>query len=335
MRGKCYREAIEISYPSEQVTSLTGNRPNVRISSNPKRSYALQNDQVPSTQDSKVTCNYDRCLISFKVRLKGSGKMLLVVLYIWLFLNAGPTHSLRSLRALMSPGLSTSNLFAQTLAGRSLAGKSKTDNGNGLSTVEAIALIQAINSGNRGNSLDQGTQAIETRQHILSQPSNRQFPIPVPVPAPLPNPLGAALAAAIAAFAAAVARGLAPAAAFAAAVAAAAATFLAAIAALFAVVLIRPKTTSPFIKKLVIKKTVLPFVVPVPIIKKEKEVIVKYKAKEQGHKKLHERYEKIGDRSHKAQLDKIERLLTEQDKLQSLVDRVVEIKGATRAALTS
>lgn len=295
-------------------------------------------------------------------------KLLTVLLYSWLFLNTDPTYSQRTLGSMMA-----SKLINRTLL-RPLGAKldaSASRSGHGMSTIEAIALIQAINGnrgaqsidpeslrqlieGGRGSTARKSHTALATRQH--SAISNRQVPVPVPLPVPAPI---VAVVAALAALVAAIAAGLTPFAAIAVAVVAAAVALLAIVLAVIAALVV-PIKAAPIVKKLVIKKTVLPFVIPIPFKQKEKEKEIIYKYipkpihihhKEKEHKHEHEHYEFKHKYKHKkvdlntaratspegqdsqamneqgsASLDKIENLIVEQDSLQKLVDNVIEIR---------
>lgn len=202
--------------------------------------------------------------------------------------------------------LSGSRLFSRQPD--SVQGILRRNRNGGMSTIEAIALIQAINSGanNRqaygpplsdgyaggpysgvrngaaggGGALSRVRQLVQEttgRQQAVQQAQNRQIPVPVPVPAPFPS---AVVAAFVAALVAAIAAGFPPIIAIAKAV----------VAALVALIIIiiqnKPMKSkaSPLVKKIVIKKTVFPFIFPITVKKKEKEIIYKYiKPKDHEH----------------------------------------------------
>lgn len=280
-------------------------------------------------------------------------KFTIVVILSWLLMNADSVRSRRTIGALM----------ASRLVNKALTGADTRS--NGLSTIDAITLMQAMNSNNRANDLDLLKTELELRrlpsQQLLRQYqgstalSDRQLPVPVPVPVPTPQPI--AIVAALVAFIAAVTAGLTPFAAFVAALAAA----IAAILAVFTNMPQKKNKAAPLIKKLVIKKTVLPFVIPIPYKKKEKEIVYvhkvhkehKYKHKggyEHHHEESRKKYNvqksnnsqddtsddyidskenikvnpKLRSKKEKNHLDKIENLLKEQNQLQSLVDKVID-----------
>lgn len=300
-----------------------------------------------------------------KFKIRGMQRWLTVILYAWLFMNNDPIYAQRTLGTMMASRVLNRSL--RNIVGTNLDFKSGSGS---MSTAEAIALITAINSGgNRGSTqtnIDSMTalRALSgdlhppsaPRQSLTSTLLNRQVPtaidrqLPVPVPTPLPAPV-AALVAALAAFLAAVASGATPISAVFAAFAAAVAAFLVAILAVFAAIIPVPKKSSPIVKKLVIKKTVLPFVIPIPYKKKEKEkekekeVIYKYVKPHHHHhhEEHHHEHEHKKHKKHKkkhmesaaserhvltsmAHLNKLETLVSEQDKLQSMVNNLIDDK---------
>lgn len=300
---------------------------NIQSISTPARNTAQSNS--PSNHR-KVVCREQNSLIKRFTRYK-IRKPVIIVLYSWLFMNSHPLQTKRFVEALM-----VSRLLNRALT------RPPPDSRGGMSTVEAIALIQAINSGNRGS--QQVTDLLPTRPSAVAlrqqENYNRQAPVPVPVPLPVPI---AVVAAAVAAFFAAVIVGLAPLGAIVAAFFAALFIFVAAILA------IKEKKndkgnkgskskskSSPLIKKLVIKKTVLPFIIPIPYKQKEKEIIYKYVHKpEHHHKEEHEHeYEYKSKKKSDVEPDivmkkddgfgKIEKLLKEQDYIQSMLNKVVD-----------
>lgn len=329
----------------------------------------------------KPCCSYGICVDQKYKRTNSFGvidreilrKYVIFIVYAWLFMNVDSGYSQRARRSLQASSISRRSFFSPFGGGR------RGHNDNGLNAVEAIALIHAMNSnpvgarqaaeqhlGDLGHILNVDQQKSATRPSVFSRQAyssnsaqyalaqrqqsalERQVPvpIPVPVPAPVPTPV-AALAAAVAAFVAAVFAGLTPFAAVAAAAAAAlAALFAAALLAIIIALLAVPKVKkqAPIIKKLVIKKTVLPFVIPIPFKKKEKEIVYKY-----IHKPVHVHHEKkkkkskyyeikmkksddsvskleddISQPREVEHLDKIQSLLSEQDRLQTLVDDIVK-----------
>lgn len=299
-------------------------------------------DISKNSPDEPSSCDISRIQPKFDTRkVKNAQKYLLVLLYAWLFMNVDPSYAQRTLGAMM--------------AARLLSRPSRSQTNGGMNTAEAIALIQAINSNNRHTN-DYPLQALESvnKRQLQPQPtalSNRQLPVPVPVPVPSPPLPVAVVAAAIAALLAAISSGLPPVAAIYAVVVAIALVIVASF-----VNIVNPmqkqSKQNPLIKKLIIKKTVLPFVIPIPIKKKEKEVIVKYKPiyvhKKEHHKKEHyhhddEHYDHSDHRSDRdtfidnnapdtdadhdhTKLEKIEKLLQEQEQLQALSDKLIEPK---------
>lgn len=287
----------------------------------------------------------------------------LAIFYAWLLMNADTSNrriAVQSLR-LLSRAFHRQTA-TDILAGR--GGRSFTGAGGGgsLSTIEAIALIQAINNGNRNaNSYPYGDSGGSLRQQQRSggglrqlmdaatsgnQISNRQLPVPVPVPTPFP---AAIVAAFVAAFAAAIAAGFPPLIAIVKAIAAAAALLVAVIIINFSA----KNKGNALVKKIVIKKTIFPFIFPITVKKKE-EKVYKYKHKpEHHHHEEVEHYEikhKKKHKKHKYQkvdvddveemplaplptiptitdrpqhLKTIESLLDEQDTLQSVSDAVL------------
>lgn len=282
-------------------------------------------------------------------------------------MNTDPIYPQKVVRSMIAARLARSltKPFVDIASGATETGRS---NGGGLNTAEAIALIHAMNSGNRGGGQSTdlsllaaslpSQQNTRTRQATsLFQPSrevtSRQAPVPVPVPLPVPVPIPlAAAVAAFAAFAAAVLAGLTP---FAAVFLAAAAALVAILAALLAIlIVVAPKKNAPIVKKLVIKKTVMPFVIPIPIKKQEKKIIYKYYPKKEHHHHHEEHHEEHHYKKHKGkykykksdedvdsslletttllpnelgdlgQINKLDTVLSEQDRIQNLIDEVVQ-----------
>lgn len=264
----------------------------------------------------------------FKTNLRRTRKISIVLIYAWLFMNTDPNYAARTLGSMMA-----SRILSRSLL-RPLDGVSgiRSGNGGGLSTVEAIALIQAINSNNRGsqqvldaNSLKSDLGGLGSRSQLAREIAARQLPVPVPRPVP-----SAVIIAFITAFFAAVAAGSSPINAF----------FAAFVALIIAIVINKPekKYDKALIKKLVIKKSAFPFVIPIPIPipfpipygKGKSEVIYKYvpKPEHHHHEKKH-KYKKSDDFKEKQsqdELDRIENLMTEQDRIQKVVDKVVKYR---------
>lgn len=282
-----------------------------------------------------------------KIKRKRCQKLTIVIVFAWLLMNTDPLYARRTLGAMM--------------ASRLLRNVVSDEPKSGLSTIDAVTLIQAMNSNNRANDLNLLKTELELRrkptqrQQTLTSPdtavSNRQLPVPTPGRVEV-------IIAALLAFVAAVLTGRNPLTAAAAAL----------IVIILAIIRVTPmngqQKNSPLIKKLVIKKTVLPFVIPIPYKKKEKEIIYVYKKHHEKHKEEHKeehetedheshesklRYKKkkatvrndnIADiikgkdvrhkqkntsgKGERAHLDKIEELVKEQDDLQNLIDKVVE-----------
>lgn len=232
-------------------------------------------------------------------------------------MNAGVIHTRRvaqSLRLLsrMFGNRNNNNNYQANNIIQGLVGRSNRGN-SGLSTIEAIALIQAMNSGinqhvgggqttwqppaaNYGE--ERRGQSRGALASSLRQFADRQLPVPVPVPLPVPAPFpNAVIVAFVAAFLAAVAAGFPP---FIAIIKA----IVAALVALIAIIIVAPfpKKNSPLVKKIVIKKTVLPLIFPITVKKKEekKEVIYKYKyiPKPEHHHKHHEHHEHEHEHEH-------------------------------------
>lgn len=243
-------------------------------------------------------------------------------------------------------------------------------NNGGLGFLETIALIQALNN---GKSSDRNTKLAEelgelykeqrnsrssSRQNGLIRtlvdrqltnfgsnsedgPSYRQLlpvppvpPIQPPFPRPPPGPT--IILVAIAAFIAAVIVGAPP------PVAVVVAFFAVVFAFLTIIVQTQAVKDKGLIKKIVIKKTVLPFIIPIPIKKKEKEIIYKEKPvpvyiKSQDHNNHHSHHEYkkmdsremagIGGHFDTDKLDQIEDVVNEQDKLQSILDGLLNNDG--------
>lgn len=278
-------------------------------------------------------------------------RFFMAILYSWLLMNSDPMYQRRVMCSFLAARLldrSVRNLFP----------RSNSNNG-GMSTAEAIAMIQAINSNNRPytspeltalalrdsspiSSLFRQSSLIPPSQQIVS---DRQYPVPVPVPVPF-----AVVLVALAGFAAAAAAGAAPLAAVAAAAIAALAAVLAAL--LVAAALVQKGGgKGQLIKKLVIKKTVLPFVIPIPIPikKKEKEIIympkpvhyhhVEYKEKKKhsydhmdkkhDHDKELERDSSSSEKntSDDSPIEKLQTLVDEQNRIQNILDSLPPKKG--------
>lgn len=295
----------------------------------------------------------------------------LVWLLAWLFINGDPAYCQSVLRGMM---LSRALL----LPGQLLRGHARhqnqnqnlnqadsvldklSSNRNGLSTVEAVALIQAINSNNNNNRHSgPGEQLINYRDQAASpnqhQLASRQLPVPVPVPVPVPRPPTGPVAVLVALLAALVAAvsGFPPFAALVAAIFAALVALLAIIVAPF------PQKAAPIVKKLVIKKTVLPFVIPIPYKakgynkggeEKAKKVYV-YVKKKHHHEHEHQRQldgapdEELEHKSDEQQLGDdggdpdddannqrplvaIERVLGEQERLQAMSEMLMDRRQA-------
>lgn len=286
---------------------------------------------------------------SRRITLFRAKKISLVLIYAWLFMNSDPGYNHRVVTAMMmSRALSRNSLFRPFSGRRS--------NANSLSTIETIALIQAINSNNRGyQQLDLNTNLNSSplRQVDLSR-QQLEYSLERQLGPPLPR---AAVVAAVAAFLTAVASGLNPVAAVAAAASAAAAALL---IILISLTKIRNKNdgkgkgkgkgkgekSKPLIKKLVIKKTVLPVVIPIVIKnKKEEEKIYKvYKKKPEHHheskeSKVKYKYKKIDESRKKSDsnysLKQIENLLEEQNKLQSVVEQIIKVTESDNSSIKS
>lgn len=354
-----------------------------------KHSEAEANDLIVKWRKS-IICEYRLAktvhlrAIKMNRMLKINKKNLVVAILAWLFMNTDPSYPQRVIGSMIASRMMQNSLSRSPLnfarGGRSNAGMQ-----NGLNTVEAIALIHALNSnrggggGGGGDAINQlvdvnqlmrsskgGTRSTSgrgSRGDILANPQLRQLetrqgPVPNPLTA-VPTALAAVVAAA-AAFLAAVAAGLTPLAALAAAVAAAAAALLAALLALVALV---PQPNA-LIRNLIIRRTVLPFVIPIPIPikKKEKEIIYIPKAvhyKEHHHhvehkyKHKHKKSDDLSDPSYVpsapptpnrpdiTQMDKVHSVLSEQARIQSIVDDLVDgtsarmINAASTPSITS
>lgn len=269
-------------------------------------------------------------------------KISLVLIYAWLFMNSDPGYNHRVVKAMMFSRAYSRHPWFSPLSGR----RGNITPANSLSTIETIALIQAINS-NRGSlplDLNGNLNSSPLRQ-LDSTRQQLEYGLERQLGPPLPR---AAVVAAIAAFFAAVASGLSPFAAVAAAASAAAAALLAIIIILIKIKFIEKgkgkgkEKSKPLIKKLVIKKTILPVVVPIVIkSKKEEEKYYKIiKKPEHKHKsKAYYKYKKV-DRpiteEEKPDLDpslkQIEYLLNEQNKLQSMVDNVIKVTESDKTS---
>ena len=284
-----------------------------------------------------------------------SRKLLTVVLFSWLLLNADPIYLQKVLGSMVASRLLNRSLqkYASKMVSDSRPG--------GLSAVEAIALIHAMNSGNRGSSESQNADLLallgaanphqkQSNQNIQTKQAQSSLTRQdVALSRQLAPVTGvAAVVAAVAAFLAAAFAGLTPVAAAAAALAAFAVALVAALLALIVIVTAPNKNkSSPIVKKLIIKKTVLPFVIPIPFKKKEKEIIYKYIPK--SHHYEHHHYEKkhkykykhkkmdtleeedkpIKEQQSIDQLDKIQTLMSEQDQIQDLINEVETGKTST------
>lgn len=313
-----------------------------------------------------------------KQHLKSIKRNLVVAILSWLLMNTDPAYAQRAIKSMIASRL-LQRTVAQMSPFNALKTHSSSDTHNGLNAVEAIALIHAMN-GHRnsgGGQLDMsqllradhggGTGSGGAASNSRSQSGQlamRQADLvplnPLQRQALAPATVAAAVAAAAAAFLAAVVAGLAPLAALAAAFVAAAAALLAALVAVLALVPVpMANKAAPLVKKLVIKKTVLPFVIPIPIKKKEVVYIpqpVHYKEhhhhvehkQKQKHKhkyKKHKKSDDLEDLSYEPpamsrsldpdQSSKIHSVISEQDRIQDIVDNLVESTQMTGAASTS
>ena len=318
--------------------------------------------------------------LSQKLRL--IRRNLLVATLAWLFMNTDPAYPQRVLASMLASRLIQNSLTRPSSTSfTSLMGGKHSDHGNydhhhhGMNAAEAIALIHAMNS-NRGSSnqvdlsplLRNEVASSHATKHRESPMNNylqrqqlsaldRQQSAVLPRQANPLNPLQAVVAA-LAAALAAVAVGAAPLAALLAAVAAALAALL---LALVPAVPMVPVPQPSLVKKLVIKKTVLPFVIPIPYKKKEKEIVyipkpVHYHHKEHHHHvehkyKKHRKSDHVDDDltmtmtppspprvldSHNLDHpDKIQTLLSEQDRIQSIIDELQESRSMNGAASTA
>lgn len=300
---------------------------------------------------------------SWKRRLKEIREFSIVVLYLWLFINSDPVYAQKTLGTMMASRLISRSMkkFTADLNEPPRA----TGAGSGLSPIEVIALVQAMNSNKGGEgsgaSLDvnmlralklngnESSNRALRQSNSIQDVTDRQLPVPVPTPVPVPAPAAVVLAALLA-FLTAVITGANPVQAVFIAMIAAFAAVLVALIALIAIIIIKKqKKNAPLIKKLVIKKTVLPIVVPIPIKKNEKKIIYKYHKKEPEHhhhhheeyeyKKKKYKYKKMDaapserkeTEPEMGHLSKLEPLLNEQDKLQSLVDNIIDSKKGDTA----
>lgn len=276
--------------------------------------------------------------LAVKRRLKRARKISTVVLFAWLFMNNDPGYAQKILGTMVA-----SRMLSRALTRPMMMRANDRFGHGGLSAIEAIALIQAINN-NRGaldlplrNDLMVRPQALRADQRQLAGYMDQNMlarqagggVIPVAV-----------LLAAVAAFLAAALAGATPLAAAVAAFLAAAAALLAALLALLALLVDRNDNKNgknALVKKLIIKKTVLPFVIPIPFKKKEKEIIYKYIPKPihhvyHDHSKKSKKYKKhyeyeddyLSDKQDIAHVDKVKSVVSEQDRIQALVDDVIE-----------
>lgn len=259
-------------------------------------------------------------------------------------MNVDPSYARRSLSSMAASRLLGRSLF------KALEPTTRSGSTGSLSTIEVIALIQAMNN-QRGNQLPiemlnlldsssnaQRTSRFANLNHLQRQqlqPLDRQLPVPVPVPTPFPIVV---LFTAVAAFFAAVSSGLQPLIAVVAAFVAAYIAVLAIIVAIFSSVTKKGKEPkkSPLVKKLVIKKTVLPVVIPIPI--KKKEIHYKYLSKpkhhhnEEGKVKHKNKYKKadlkevnlVDSTGLEVPISKVSELISEQNQLQAMVDKLAE-----------
>lgn len=257
---------------------------------------SINNPNTPTSQISLSTNNN-----KFK-QVHKTRKIILVALFTWLLLNTDPIAARRTITGMIASRM-ISRAIGDNFGSRSLFRNLGTGSGgggnNGLSTIEAIALIQAMNNNNNNhnNYRSQSTSFLSGQDTALS---TRQLPVPVPVPVPPTPPLVAAFAAAAAAFLAAVAAGQPP-------IVAALVAFVAIIIALFPPFPPfpqLPQKNAPIVKKLVIKKTILPFVIPIPIKKNEKKVIIhNHKEKSHKHKEHHHEHESHDHYTYKKKSD--------------------------------
>lgn len=343
------------------------------------------NVQVP-VLDKEDVSRLCKCILS-KSRRDHSPKLnqklrfirrnLVVALLAWLFMNTDPAYPQRVLGSMLASRIIHNSLTRPTSLS-SLMGGRYNDNGNhfnhhhGMNTAEAIALIHAMNNTRGNNPVDLSpllrnevassharTRESPMRNYLDRQRTNaldRQQPTSLNRQANPLNPLQVlmALVTALATFLMAAATGANPVTAALAALAAALAALLAALAAV--VVVPTPPVGFPLVKKLIIKKTVLPFVIPIPYKKKEKEIVyipkpVHYHHKEHHHVehkyKKHKKSDFLEDDitsppptrvldSHNLDHgDKIQTLLSEQDRIQSIIDQIAETKSAYGAASTT
>lgn len=272
-----------------------------------------------------------------------SKRFCLVIFYSWLLMNIDPSYARRSL----------SSLIASRLLGGVLRSSGSSSTGGSLSAIEVIALIQAMNnqrSAQIPNELMDYLKASTSVPGMTSlakynalqrqqmQSLDRQLPVPVPVPTPLPI---AVVFTAIAAFFAAVASGLQPLVAVVAAFIAAYVAFLAIIVIVFASVAKKSKQEKALIKKLVIKKTVLPFVIPIPIKKKEIHYKYIHKPKEEHHHQSSKgkvkhayKYKKIDSELPDSAFGELHKLIREQDQIQKVLQRMTEKEVGKRDLVT-
>lgn len=319
--------------------------------SNLKSVNTQTNFNQTNTQINQSPSINTRCRKENRCNFRRYRKISTVILLAWLIMNTDPTYSLRTVRQMIASRLLNRSLLRPWRA--STNNPPANSNSNGLSIVEAIAIIQALNGNNRNNQL-MDVQTLLANQLANSNPSVARQALALqdantrqlPVPAPPRTIIEAIVAAAVTAFFTAVAAGRPPIIAFAAAVAAAAFAFFVAIVVILAEK--RKTKSSPLIKKLVIKKTVLPFFIPIPIKKEEKKIIYKYVKKphhkEHGHdeheSKINYKFKKsteippLDKEDPTAPIDQIEGLLNEQDRIQMILEKLVEEKEQVSAKNT-
>lgn len=299
------------------------------------------------TQNNEIMSEIRFHLFKIDKRFKRNRKLFTVILYAWLFMNTDPIYPQRVLRSMVASRLSRS--FVRPFIDINNSGGGGSNGHNGLNAAEAIAMIHAMN-GNRGSGASGGggqredltTALITNRNH---RPLNSRQLSVLPPSQGIDTrqaesaPIAVVLAALAALLAAAIA-GLTPAAALLAAA-------LAALAALWAILAaLVPNRSSPIIKKLVIKKTVLPFVIPIPFKKKEKEIVyvpkpVHHYHKEHVHIVHKKKYKKsddsfndeLQDKRDLNQVDKIRTVLSEQERIQNLLEEAIEANKVTPALM--
>lgn len=235
-------------------------------------------------------------------RIRQSRRCLLAILYICLLINFDLIRAQRVLRTMMITRLLNKSLTRPSRFGMPFGLGASRSGGHSLNTAEAVALIHAINSNNNNNQLNSNNMLND----LMGAPANARYTSGANGLMMSPNgrqrqmlltanerqqiatrPAAAVgVLAALATFLAAVFAGFRP---FAAVFVAIFAAFFAFFVAILAVIIPpRPPVPGPIIKKLVIKKTVVPFVIPIPIKKKEEKIVYVNKKE---HKKEHEHSE--------------------------------------------